>query len=102
MVFIPDWINFPSSEIIAIRCCITLFGRSVNKRSNLNELKYDVKCCEIEEENFQATCLTLLDRDIRLGHVETRATYFTSREAPGTTKAVLTNQSELSESGCGD
>ena len=27
--------------------CIALYGRSGNKRSNLNELKFDVKLCEI-------------------------------------------------------
>ena len=31
------------------------YGRSGNKRSNLNELKFDVKFCEIESVDFQAT-----------------------------------------------
>ena len=40
--------------------CIALYGRSGNKRSNLNELKFDVKFCEIKAEDFQATFLILL------------------------------------------
>ena len=34
--------------------------RSSNKRSNPNELKFDVKFCEIEAEDLQATFLILL------------------------------------------
>ena len=30
------------------------------KCSNLNELKFDVKVCEIKADDFQATFLTLL------------------------------------------
>ena len=33
----------------------SLYRRSGNKRSNLNELKLDVKFCEIEAEDFQVT-----------------------------------------------
>ena len=29
------------------------FGRSGNKRSNFNELKFDVKFCEIKTEDFK-------------------------------------------------
>ena len=32
-----------------------LYGRSGNKRSNLNELKFDAEFCEIEAVDFQAT-----------------------------------------------
>ena len=35
-------------------------GRSCNKLSNLNELKFDVNFCEIKAEDFQATFLILL------------------------------------------
>ena len=38
----------------ALRCC------SGNKGSNLNELKFDVKFCGIEAEDFQATFRILL------------------------------------------
>ena len=34
--------------------CIALYGRSGNKRTHLNELKFDVKFCEIKAEDFQA------------------------------------------------
>ena len=54
------WIIFPSSEIIANRVCIVLYGLSDNKLSNLNELKCDVKFCEIKAKDFQATFLILL------------------------------------------
>ena len=49
----------PSSEIIAMSIlhCVV---RSGDKRSNINELKFDVKFCEIKAEDFQATSLTLL------------------------------------------
>ena len=36
------------------------YGRSGNKHSNPNELKFDVKFCEIEAEDFQATFHILL------------------------------------------
>ena len=52
--------NFPVtvSEIIAISIlhCVA----KGNKRSNVNELKFDVKFCEIKAEDFQATFLILL------------------------------------------
>ena len=35
-------------------------GCSGNKRSNLSELKFDVKFCDTKVENFQATFLILL------------------------------------------
>ena len=41
------------------RFCITLYMLSGNKRSNLNELKFHVKFCEIKAEDFQATFLIL-------------------------------------------
>ena len=38
--------------------CITLYERSGNKRSNLNELKFqDIKFWEIKADHFQATFL---------------------------------------------
>ena len=40
--------------------CIALYGRSSNKCSYLNELEFDVKFCEIEAEDFQATFHILL------------------------------------------
>ena len=58
--FILVWIIFPSSDIIAISICIALYGRSGNKRSNLSEPKFDVKFCEIEAGDFQATFHILL------------------------------------------
>ena len=53
--FLFVWIIFLSSEIIAISISIALYGRSSNKHSNLNELKFDVKFCETEAEDFQVT-----------------------------------------------
>ena len=52
--------NFPVSEIITISILHALYGRSGNKGSNLNELKFDVKFCEKKAEDFQATFLILL------------------------------------------
>ena len=40
-------------KIIAISILHALYGRSGNKRSNLNELKFDVKFCEIKKEDLQ-------------------------------------------------
>ena len=37
-----------------------LYGRTGNKRLNLNELIFDVECCETEAEDFQATFHILL------------------------------------------
>ena len=48
--------NFP----VFRNYCIALYGRRGNKRSNLNELKFDVKFCEIKAEDFQATFLIVL------------------------------------------
>ena len=42
------------------RFCIALYGRSGNKRWNLNELNFDVKFCETEAENIQAIFHILL------------------------------------------
>ena len=46
--------------IARYRFCIALYGRSGNKRSNLNELKFDAKFCEMEADDFQATFHILL------------------------------------------
>ena len=37
-----------------------LYGRFGDKRSNLNELKFDVKFCEIKAKDFQVIFLILL------------------------------------------
>ena len=50
--FILVWIFYPSSEIGAISVLHCVHGRS--------ELKFDVKFCEIEAEDFQATFHILL------------------------------------------
>ena len=51
--------NFPVFR--NYRCIdFALNGRSGNKRSNLNELKFDVKFCRVEAEDFQATFHILL------------------------------------------
>ena len=60
LLFIFISIIFPSSEIIAISICIALYGCSGNNRSNLSELNFDVKFCEIKAVDFQATFLILL------------------------------------------
>ena len=53
--------NFPRLQKLSrYRICIALYGRFGNKCSNLNELKFDVKFCEIKAEDFQATFLILL------------------------------------------
>ena len=57
--------NFPvfrnySDTDFALRCMDVLAKKKKKKRSNLNELKFDVKFCEIEAENFQATFHILL------------------------------------------
>ena len=51
----PVSINYRDTDF-----CIALYGPSGNKRSNLNDLKSDVKLCEIKAEDIQATFLILL------------------------------------------
>ena len=53
----PDFRNYRDIDF-ALRC--PRYGRSGNKRSNLNELKFDVKFYEIKAEDFQMTFLILL------------------------------------------
>ena len=55
-------INHTSLNFPLIRNCDTdfAFGQSGNKSSNLNELKCDLKFCEIEAEDFQVTIHILL------------------------------------------
>ena len=51
------------------RFCIALYGRSSNKRSNLNELKFDVKFCEIKAEGFQ-TAFFMLFAKLGVGDID--------------------------------
>ena len=46
------------------------YGRSVNKRSNVNELKFDVKFCEIKAEDFQATFSSSYWPNTEVGDIE--------------------------------
>ena len=51
--FILVWIIFRLQKLSRYRFCIALYGRSGNKRSNLSELNFDIKFCEIEAEDFK-------------------------------------------------
>ena len=55
LINFPVFINYRDIDF-ALRCMDVL----AKKRSNLNELKFDVKLCEIKAEDIQATFLILL------------------------------------------
>ena len=56
-LFIPNISKPAKGDIIMIYRFVWTFWQ---QRSILNEMKFDVKFCEIEAENFQVTCFMLL------------------------------------------
>ena len=72
------------------RFCIALYGRSGNKRSNLSELKSEIKFWAIKAEEFQAPVSSYWP-NVGAGIVKSFK-FLTSWQAPGTQQAVLTSQ----------
>ena len=74
------------------RFCIALYGRSGNKNSNLNELKFDVKFKQmIFKRQPSSYWPSSYWPNIGVGDIESFK-FLTSWQAPGTQKGVLTNQ----------